>query len=254
MRRRIRLTGRLQLPRSMVDVKVLEVGGKKHVSMTIVDRKHLAKMPPTARIKLRLFENKMSETLHFGTLDNPEVVAPIRNNSFSLPTCQLRIVSSDDEHRGLLLGSTNTWNLKAGGPEGGNQASESILHFQPRDISPRIWKLDIRDDDYPVVYLDKRIPNPRTWVRNDPVFTSCVLPAIVREVFAEILDSVTPPEQAWARDWTSWADTLMPGKPPPWSGDKEQKRRWLEDLVDSFCQRHDLLGRLADKLEEESAE
>ncbi|HEC07573.1 MAG TPA: hypothetical protein ENJ12_12015 [Thiolapillus brandeum] len=253
MRRRIRLTGRRQLPRSSVDVRVTEVGEKRVVSLVIVNHDCFSRMPETARIKLRLFENKFSETLDFGTLGKPKATAEVKNSAFSVPTCQLRVVATDGEQKGLLLGSTNTWNLKAGGSDEGEQASESILLFLPQDISPRAWKLDIRDDDYPVVYIDKRIPDPRTWARNDPVFLSCVLPAIIREVFEEILQAGSPPEQAWAKDWMAWADTLMPGKPPPWNDGRPQKLSWLDDLLDSFCHRHDMLGRLVGKIEREIA-
>ena len=63
MRKRIRLTGRKQLPRSSVEAKVVEIGSKKLVSMTIANPQVFKKLPDTARIKLRLFENKFSETL-----------------------------------------------------------------------------------------------------------------------------------------------------------------------------------------------
>lgn len=253
MRRRIRLTGRRQLPRSSVDVQVNAVGGKKVVSMTIADPRQFAMMPDTARIKLRLFENKLSETLEFGTLGNVKTTADISNGAFSAPTCQLRVVATDAQHKGLLLGSTDTWNLKAGGDDEGSKASESILLFLPQDISPRTWKLDVREDDYPVVYIDKKIPDPRTWARNDPVFVSCVLPAIIREVFDDLLLANTPPVQAWAKDWLLWADTLMPGKAPPWNDGRPQKQAWLADLVDSFCQRHGMLDLLVGMLEQEAA-
>jgi hypothetical protein len=136
--------------------------------------------------------------------------------------------------------------------EGGN-ATEGILLFQPHDIAPRGWKLDVREDAYPIVYIDKKIPDSRTWVRNDPVFISCVLPAIIREVFDDILVANTPPEYEWAKDWLNWADTLMPGKDPPWTEGRPQKQAWIADLLDGFCQRHGMLDQLIGKLEQEAA-
>lgn len=253
MRKRIRLTGRKQLARSAIEAKVVEIGGKKLVAMSIANKPAFAKMPDTARIRLRLFENKFSETLEFGTLGEMKTTAEIRNTAFSAPSCQLRIVASDEEHKGLLLGSTDTWTLRTGGEDEGGNASEGILYFQPHDIAPRTWKLDIREDDYPIVYIDRKIPDPRTWVRNDPVFVSCVLPAIVREVFDDILNESAPPEQKWAKDWIDWADTLMPGKAPPWGDGRAQRQDWLSDLLDSFCQRHGMLELLAGKLAQENA-
>ena len=125
--------------------------------------------------------------------------------------------------------------------------------FQPHEIAPRSWKLEIRDDDYPIVYIDKKIPDSRTWVRNDPIFISCVLPAIIWEVFEDILVSVTPPDQNWAKDWLGWADTLMPGKAPPWTDGRQQKLEWISDLLDGFCLRHGTLDMLVGKLQQEGS-
>ena len=125
--------------------------------------------------------------------------------------------------------------------------------FQPLNIAPRCWKLSIRDDDYPVVYIDERIPESRTWVRNDPVFISCVLPAVIREVFEDILSSNAPPDQAWMKDWLGWANTLMPGNSPPWADGQPQRQAWIDDLLDNFCQRHGTLGLLVGCLREEVA-
>jgi hypothetical protein len=253
MHKRIRLTGRKQLPRSSVETKVVEVGGRKLVSMMIANAKAFSKMPDTARVKLRLIENKVSETLEFGTLGDMKTTAELKNGWYSAPSCQLRIVASDGDRKGILLGSTDEWTLRTGGDDEGGAASEGILLFQSHDIAPRSWKLDIRENDYPIVYIDKRIPNSRTWVRNDPIFLSFVLPAIIRELFDDILVAIAPPDQAWVKDWLGWADTLMPGKTPPWAEGRVQKQAWIADLIDSFCQRHGMLEPLIGKLKQEVA-
>lgn len=249
MRKRIRLTGRKQLPRNAVEARMVELGDRKLVSMTIANPKALSKMPQDARIRLRLIENKVSEVMEFGTLADVKTTAELVNQGYSAPSCQLRVVATDGDHKGLLLGSTDSWTMRPIDDEGGT-ANEGILMFQPLDIAPRTWKLEIRDDDYPVVYIDKSIPDSRTWVRNDPVFISCVLPAIIREVFDDILAG-GPPSQNWAKDWIGWADTLMPGKTVPWADGRKPKQDWSEDLLESFCQRHSTLGLLNSHLKQE---
>lgn len=248
------MTGRKQLARSAVEAKVVEIGNKRLVSMTMAKPKAFSKMPKSARIKLRLFENKFSETLEFGTLEDMKTTAEIKSGAFSAPTCQLRIVATDEEHKGLLLGSTDTWTMRTGDNDEGGTENEGILLFQPHDIAPRSWKLDVREDDYPIVYIDKKIPDSRTWVRNNPIFVSCVLPAVIREVFDDILSVNTPPEQSWAKDWLDWADTIMPGKLPPWTDDRQQKQGWISDLLDGFCLRHDMLELLVRNLKHELAQ
>ncbi len=250
MRKRIRLTGRRQLPRSCVAIKVVEVGAKRLVALTIADQKAFAKLPETARIKLRLNENKVAETLEFGTLGDMKTTAELKNSWYSAPSCQLRVVASDGTRRGILLGSTDEWTLRTGNQDDEGTASEGILFFQSHDIAPRIWVLNVRENDYPIVYIDKRIPDSRTWVRNDPIFLSCVLPAILRELFEDILATNAPPEQAWVKDWLGWADTLMPGKVPPWTEGRSQRQAWIDDLLDTFCQRHNVLELLIGSLKQ----
>ena len=252
MRRRVRLTGRRQLARSSVKAKIHDSEGKKLVSMTIANPAAFKGMPESARVKLRLFENKFSETLEFGTIGKMRTVAEIKDGAFAVPSCQLRVVASEGDRNGLLLGSTSPWTLRIGGDDKSGKASEGILLFQPLDIAPRTWKLNIREDEFPVVYVDKSIPDARTWVRNDPVFVSCVLPAIIREIFESILMQDARPDKAWENDWLVWAESLMSGKAVPWSDDRKQRWEWVDDLLDSFCQRHGTLKLLVDRLKEEA--
>ena len=253
MRRRIRLTGRRQLPHSSVEVRIFPTDDpqKKLVSLSVLNKKPFQSFPLNARVRLRLFENKFFKTLEFGTLGELEYgIADLENISFSAPSCQLRVVASDEHKRGLLLGSTKTWTLRDNDENEGN-TRKGILMFKPRDITPRTWKLEIREDDHPVVYIDTKIKDPSTWARNDPVFISCVLPAIIREVFEDILCIHDDVEQEWSDDWRNWADSLMPGRSRPSPGDHEQIQKWINDLLDTFCLKHHTLDRLLDHLKEE---
>lgn len=248
MRRRIRLTGRRQLSPSVVDVSLFVVDklqDKKIVTLTITKPQAFRKFPDTACIKLRLIENQLSETLDFGLLAKMEKFVEISGVDFSAPSCQLRVISTEESERGLILGSTDAWTLRSD-----EDAAKQIglLMFQSHDISPRSWKLEIREDDYPVVYINKNIPQSRSWVQTDTTFISCVLPTIIREVFEDILSNDLVPEQQWQKDWIGWADTLMPGREPPWNEDSSVKKTWISDLIDSFCLRHNMLDLLVSSL------
>lgn len=254
MRKKIRLTGRRQLPRTSVEAKAIELGERKLITLSIAQPDIFSKFPKSARVKLRLIENKVSETLEFGTLAELKATADLKNGGFAAPSCQLRVVASEGEQTGLLLGSTNTWTLRADDSPDGGVGGDGILMFQPFDIAPRTWKLNIREDEYPVVYIDKTIPNSATWVRNDPVFISCVLPSIIQQVFQDILTPTTPPEVFWMKDWIRWADLLMPGKVPPYAEGPVQKQAWVDDLLDSFSKKHRALDMLTGHLRAEGAE
>ena len=254
MRRRIRLTGRRQIPHSCVEVKVFEVNpGKRVVSLSILRPERFQSFPDSAMVKLRMSENKFYETINFGTLDalrSATSTEYLQSNAFSAPSCQLRIVATDGDNKGLLLGSTKTWTLQDD-EEGTTGSRKGILMFKPQNIAPHTWKLDFRPDDHPIVYIDSSITNSGAWARSDPVFISCVLPAIIREVFEDIfLDFDNHSDLEWVQDWLCWADSLMPGKTPPSPDDSEQKKKWIEDLLTSFCRKHNTLDKLLIHVEE----
>jgi hypothetical protein len=93
MRRRIRLTGRRQLRRSSVAVKVITLPHKRLLTLGITDPNSFRSFPKDSKIKLRLVENKIIELVDFGTLADQKNAVEIRNASFSAPSCQLRISS-----------------------------------------------------------------------------------------------------------------------------------------------------------------
>ena len=249
MRRRIRLTGRRQLSRSAVNVKVVILPHKRLLALGIVDPREFRDFPGDSKVTVRLVENKIVELVDFGTLGTQRPAVELKNSSFSAPSCQLRIASTDVEKPGLLLGSTDSWTLQTESDSEVGRSKKGILNFQPKNTAPRTWKLDIRDNEYPVVYVDERIPDPRGWARTDPVFVSTSLPSILSEIFDEILDQDAPSDVDWMADWLRWADILMPGKTPP-SKDalRREKKDWIDDLVDTFCQRHHVADKLLAKL------
>ena len=125
-----------------------------------------------------------------------------------------------------------------------DDAREGIIYFEPKDISPRVWKLDIRDDDYPVVYVNKDIPEPQVWACQDPVFISSVLPTVLEMVWLYIFRIGDGDETNWMESWVSWADQLMPGQNPAFDEEHDIQMIWIEKLIDSFAQRHQLSNLL----------
>lgn len=253
MRRSIGYTGRRKIAQSSVDVKLYESEVGKRVSLTIASPSAFESMSLSSKVKLRFFENHFTETLVFGTLgevsDGVEPLEMENHDAFSAPSVQLRVVESEGNRRGIVLGSTRRWTLRMNGEDQTGNISEGILLLQRRNISPRIWKLDIREDEQPVVYIDSTIRNPYAWARSDAVFASCVFPAVIKEIFDYLYGLPDLPEQQWAIDWMDWAETLLPERFNH-SADEEDYEDWINRLIDRFCGHHDLLGKLRYRLEE----
>jgi hypothetical protein len=247
MRRTIRLTGRRQLPRSCAAISIREVAGKKLLTFTIADQQALKGFPLGARLQVRLDENKQLELVDLGTLGAPKTAVELQNQSYIDPTCELRIAMADGDKLGLLLGSTRSWRLNSDSPEhvGGVRG---LLNFLPGKIAPRTWKLNIDENAHPIIQIDSRIPDPRSWAKSDPVFVATIMPAIIHQIFDDILSHEAPQDTEWMKDWLQWADGLMPGRMLPEKPDVGERRDWINDLIDSFCNRHKLSDRIVDRL------
>jgi hypothetical protein len=253
MRRRIRLTGRKQLAKSSVSVTLAEIGGKPLITMTIVDQNAFRTFPPEAKVTLRLVENKRVEVLDFGTLRRMSSTKELRSRGMVAPSCQLRVVDPGVGQRGLLLASTDGWTIRAEDP-GEPQASRGILNFLPDNTEPQPWKLHINDDDYPLVKVDKRIPNAAMWAKSDAAFVGVALPLIVRQILDEILRGDYSEDAPWVADWLRWAAAILPGEPLPEEDDKPARLEFIERLLNSFCGKHDLADKLLASIQSESTQ
>lgn len=244
MRRRIRLTGRRQLPKSTVTAQMVEVGDDTIVTLVPKNHDVFAVFPNDARVSLKLFADKRIEILDFGTIGKLASSQKLKSKNFVAPSCQLRITDSGQKQKGLLLGSTDPWTLMAEDPQQ-EAASKGIVEFLADKTAPQTWKLEIREDDYPLVRVDERIPSASMWAKTDPTFVAIALPVIVSRVFEKILHEDFPDGMPWANDWLAWAETVAPGLLPLRNPDDHNEMSdAIERLVDSFCQRHELADTL----------
>ncbi len=247
MRRRIRLTGRRQIQKSAVRVELIRVDDRPFVAMAISKLAAFNSFPPTAKLSIRLVENKGIEIIDFGTVGKPRAACQLQTRNFVAPSCQLRVADAATQ-LGLLLGSTNSWTLRPKSDEPAN--SRGILQYLAADTDPLTWKLDIKENDYPVVKVDKRIPNATAWARSDPHFLSMVLPEVVHRIFDAILREDHSDDVDWVVDWLKWAAWVLPGVAPP-IGDPDSGIRsdYLERLISSFCARHEFASKLLGDLQ-----
>lgn len=243
MRKTIRLTGRRQLPVTAFDFQLAELHGKRFATLTVVDHSSLKTFPPDAEVRVRLAENKLVEILRFGTVGNPSSTAEVNETSFLAPSCQVRIVGQATAAEGMLLGSTTTWTYKS------DADTDGILLFQPADTKPRPWKLDIRDEERPILYIDERVTDAASWAKTDPVFIGCVFPHVINEVFRVVLRETAKPEDGWMTEWLAWAGVLMPGSAPPFDDTDKEQANWIDQLIDTFSAKHNLADGILKKLE-----
>jgi hypothetical protein len=238
------LTGRRQLSKSAVRVTLSELSGDPLVVVSVAHPEAFKPFPHDAKVSLRLVENKGVEIVDLGTVGKLHASRKLQSRELTAPSCQLRIADPGHKAKGLLLASTDTWTLR-GDDDKNNQKSRGILQFLAADTAPQPWKLQINENDYPLVLVDKRIPNAGLWARNDPVFVGTALPIIVRQIFDEILRGEYSDDTPWVVSWLQWADVILSGvRPSIPEEDRVARLDYLDRLVDSFCSKHDLATKL----------
>jgi hypothetical protein len=228
MRRTIRLTGRKQLDISSLDFDIRDVGASQMVILGLAAEVR-NKFPADARIRVKLVENKRVEICDFGTIGNPKTDVDIGTLRFHTPSCQVRISSSQNPE-GLLLASTSVWTFKTGDdPEG-------ILIFQSMPIAPKIWDLEIRPEEYPLLKVDDRIEDAANWAGSSPIFGALVFPSVLREIFRHILtnNGGSRPDGGWMLDWMKLADDLIGQGSLPQAEDYQEIDKWCDRLIDTF--------------------
>ena len=249
MRTEVRLTGRRKIPIKAVSIEFLE-GAPQKVVFIIRQKHNFNKMPGDSVVKLRLLENKNVQTIRLGHLSElrrlselgAETTKSLRQR-VSRPSCQIRVVNMRSIQQGLLLGCTGRWTIDADGSKEDAVSNDGILKFATRSIGPRTWALEFPDLDHPTVYLDDSLPNPKSWVRKDPVFVGFVLPAIIREILDYILQEPEDQETKWKVDWMAWSQALVPDVPPPFEGDYAERSKWIEQIIEKFALKHQMLQK-----------
>ena len=251
MRSTVRLTGRRTVPVNSVEVKLID-DRPQRIRFARLHQHHFNKFPRDSVLKLRLFENKASETVLLGSrADLDQVMERPLTNRFSRPSCQLRIVQQSHPKRGLLLGSTPKWTIDSSKDGSNDTENRGILKLAVDDISPKCWSLEFPESDYPTVYLNSAIPNPKRWARTDPVFVGFVLPIVIRQIFDHIFQTEEYGEIGWMRHWVEWARDNSANDPPLYGATSQDKELWIDRVIDSFSLKNKILGRFVDTLEAE---
>ena len=237
-----------------VVLKLIE-DSPQRVAFSVRNSFHFNGFPRNSALKLKLYENKGIETLLLGQKrdlcdSSGRTIAIERTleNEFSRPACQIRIIQTVGPMKGLVLGATPVWTMRSTSISDGDVQSTGILKFAVDNLDPHTWTLRFPETDYPTVYLDRCIPNAKAWVRNDPVFISFVLPAIIRQIFERILESQEYSEVRWMRDWVEWAKTVGVEDDLPTHLDTESREKWIEDIVSGFAVKNRIHQRLIREL------
>jgi hypothetical protein len=142
---------------------------------------------------------------------------------------------------------------------------KAILPVQFNDIGQQIWKVVYEGDGgEPVLILNSRISTIQTISRNDAQFIMFVYPAVLKEVLSQMvfvdgIDSLSEPQTDWHKEWLDFTRNIL-GEDPPEEiltedggvADKEEARKWINRVVEEFCNRRSEWGMYIQQLSGET--
>jgi hypothetical protein len=169
-------TNRRDIPSELVKIEDLSTPVQNQLVVRDLDLSSF-EFPDHARIWLSAQRHYLYQRFDLGRPSAPSIGTPVRLDSFDaagLAGVSFRLLVV--EPAGKLLGSSKLFSL----PTAGRQ-STPLLDMRSRDLGQEVWQLELDEETGPLLLVNSRIPDPDTVV-NSPMFISCVLPFLVKQI------------------------------------------------------------------------
>lgn len=242
--RRLNYTGRKRLSQADVRIFLEDAGGGGSAfgaSLSLGDYE----LPQEAKVFVEAYRQTSFMRFACGTVGALQLPADRRLHEFgSTDGVLFRVrVSSASEPEGLLLAEADA--VAPCATEEEEQKTISLLPVRSAPLGDQVFRVDF--SDRPILLVNVRVGDWRT-VSLNPVFTSLVLPAAMREVLTRILhiDDYFDVEEGttWQSQWLGFARSL-PGVPavPSKGQDAIELDQWIEEAVDAFCKQRKMFPK-----------
>ena len=125
-------------------------------------------------------------------------------------------------------------------PKSADRDEISLLPVVPDEsLEEEIWRLEF-DGHQTLLKVNSTLGDWRALAR-DPVFSSLVLPSVLRTVLWRVLMQGERPDTEdndWRSRWLDFAKRLPLVGELPDKGDEEKVEEWIDTAVSEFCRRH----------------
>lgn len=147
------------------------------------------------------------------------------------------------ENIGRLLGiAENLRPTKAGDQT--ETGRKGILPVERAPLGQQLWTLEFREQDV-FLLINEEVPHLSESVRSDPVFYSLIYPSVIRMILNRAIREGGDPDSdddCWRTLWLGFARKLHKSHehPPSSNEPPDLIDEWVDDVVDSFCEMHQL--------------
>jgi hypothetical protein len=248
MQRTFNYTGRIRINQQNVHVQLEDNGDRPPTFNARLDLSD--SLPPHCKVYVEAYRKQTSQRFDFGTIGQLRPPANRELTEVDLAGRLLFRVRVVDESQSVGSVIASGDRIK---PQDSLGDANSMMPIKSADLGNVPWKLDIDGtDDYPVLFVNKDIPDGVNRFQVDRTLVSVVLPAALREAltFYIFLTSDDEKEGEARNNWLNFAGLLV--TPLDEDADKEDKRQWIDEVIEVFSLKHRLVAMLDDSSEEEN--
>lgn len=235
MRRRARLTGRAELPRSAIDLDLQWVDGEVRLT-----RFHLE--PPKgvtrdADVHILLEESGVLQIAHAGTVGEPLPPRPDCFSDFPYSSLLAQVLITDrSENPGRLLASCRKFRVNTDPIE---DSGESLIAIALDDLHEIPWLLDIDADEGPTIRLNRRLQHLGSALIGDPTSQALFFPPVLAQIVEYICEQ-SDTGADWIRQWRAFLADLGVSESMLTEDTMDNA---VEEAVSLWCRQLDLVGR-----------
>ncbi len=202
----INFTGRLEIDRSKVQIRLREDDGKILLDVLMLDLDGL-ELPPSAAVTVEAYRQTVKVRIPCGSVAALEKPQNLHITDFDvMETIQLRVrvVGTEGSSHGKILAVAD--HLRGAAED--EQNSEPLLKLQRDELGDLVWKFGL-DGDQPILYVNKDLQN-HDGIVNAPYFKALILPEFFRQVclwIARNLDDSQDPHST-IRHWLIYFESI----------------------------------------------
>lgn len=249
MLRTFNYTGRQRIDQQDVHIR-LEANGDGAPSFTA--RLDLSEaLPRHCKVYVEAYRKQTSQRFDFGTVGHLRAPSDRELREVDLAGRLLFRVRVVDESSGIGTVIASGDRIS---PQDTLGNTNSMMPIKAASLGNVPWKLDIDGtDEYPILFVNKNIPDAQNRFQTDVVLISAVLPAALRQVltFYTLLTSEDEKDGEARLNWLAFAEFLVP--PPADDADSDIFLKWIDEVIEAFSDHHRLASMLDENRDEEAS-
>jgi hypothetical protein len=249
MIRKFNYTNRVKLKTDSFEINLNQTTSGKFFDAQLLLKPY--SFPEYAKIYVEAYYKTNYMRFNFGTISN--FVQPsntLLSDFTNTDLIYFRIKIVDDTGKnGKILALTS--GIEPKGIEPGQKNRKPIIKVNySMDLGQRLYHLELDEiEDLPILEINRKLDNASQLVKSD-IFISTIYTSVVFEIANEIVNSDSiydENEESWQGYWIKYfKQTLGIHTAHPIKTDEnEQKKEWIEDILNSFCSKYKVRTKFA---------